>query len=115
MAGKRHGYHHALAHTAAKIARIHIKASTGVADPHALQKRQGLGAGVATAHLAMGAHRLDHLRPHRHDGIERAQGVLEYHGDIAAAHLSHGFERTHQQVLAIKQNLALVGHLLLMF
>ena len=62
----------------------------------------------------VGPHGLDDLGPDRHDGVKRAQRVLENHGNVAAAHLAHALERARQQIFAIKHNLALIGHLLFM-
>ena len=91
IAGKGHGNHDSLTHTARELVRILIDALLGLGDTHEVQKLGGtlerLLLGVATVQTKTLAHLLADL-------IDRIQGghrILEDHRDIVAANVLHLF------------------------
>ena len=91
IAGKRHGNHDALTHTAGELVRILVDALLGLGNANEVQKLGGalerLLLGVATVQTKSLAHLLADL-------IDRVQGghrILEDHRDIVAANMLHFF------------------------
>jgi hypothetical protein len=85
LAEQRHRDHHALAHAAGEFVRIRVEPARRLGDAHALEERDRGGPRLGLAHAAVGDQNLGHLPADPEIGIERGHGVLEDHGDAAAA------------------------------
>ena len=83
--GEAHGEHDTLAHAAAELVGVGIDGALRRADAHAAQQGDGADAGGGGGEAAMGGHRLDELAGDAQDRVQRRHGVLEDHGDFAAA------------------------------
>ena len=82
---QRHRDHHALAHAAGKLVRIHADAARGIGNAHRFERFDRAAARFAARHLAMQLQRLDHLPFDRQERIERGHRVLKDHADAVAA------------------------------
>jgi hypothetical protein len=82
-----HGDHDALSHPAGELVRVGLDALLGPRDLHPLHEPDGLLLGVGLVHPPVLAEHLPDLPADREHGVERAQGVLEDHGDLGAADL----------------------------
>ncbi len=65
--------------------RIHVEAAFRLGDSHPIEHRNCRRAGLALVHAAMGDQNFGHLPADPQVRIERRHGVLEYHGNAAAA------------------------------
>jgi hypothetical protein len=68
--------------------RILTEAALGGWDSHLAQSLQSEQAGGVPVELSMHTHRLDDLVFNRQDRVKRGHGVLEDHGNAAAADLA---------------------------
>ena len=85
---QRHGDHHALTHTAGKLVGEVIYCRLGVAHSHFRQQLDSPGAGLFFAHLMVKYQWLHQLFADGHVGVEAGHGILEDHGNVAAAYLA---------------------------
>ena len=86
IAGERHGDEAALAHAARELMGVAVHRHRGIGNPDLAQELDRALAGLAAGEAGMGADLLLDLPA---DGIDRGQrghGILEDHGDLAAAH-----------------------------
>jgi hypothetical protein len=95
-------------HAAAELVRIGGQPLLRAGDADQAQRVPGAGAGDAAADLLVRLHRLDHLGVDAQDRVERHHGVLEHHGDVAAAQAPHLAFVQPGDVAAAEQDLS--GH-----
>jgi hypothetical protein len=107
IAGERHRDHHALAHAAGELMRIGLKAPRRVGDPDEPEQLDDACLALLAALVVVEQDGLADLVPNRHHGIERAHGLLEHHGDVAAADVRHAGAREIQEVDAFELDPAL--------
>src|SRR5471032_1758180 len=86
--------------------RIRAQPFVGTRNAHGRQRFARLFARGASAHVAMRAHRFDHLCVHALHRIEGGHGVLEHHRDTAAAQAPHLRFGQADKVLSLEQDLA---------
>ena len=98
VARQGHGDEHALALAAGELVGIGIQRALRVQADQLEQLLGGTGAATFGQLL--------HLRADEHGGVERGQGVLVDHGDLAAAQLVHLLVGEVEQVLAVVHDLA---------
>ncbi len=77
---QRNGEHHALTLTTRQLVRVGLRRFGGRGDADVLQQLQRAGVrGPAVALRAVHDHRLDDLRTHLHERVERGHRLLEHH------------------------------------
>ena len=79
LARQRHRDHRALAHAARQLMRIRPRPLARRRDPHRLQHRYRVRAGLVPADSLVQHLHLGNLPPHRHHRIERRHRLLEHH------------------------------------
>ena len=85
VGGQGDGDHGALAHAARKLVRIAVDPLFGRGDAHQFQQLHGAAVQLAPIQGGVFAQGLANLLAHRQHRIERADGLLEDHADLAAA------------------------------
>ena len=105
LRGDGDGDHHPLALAAGQLVRIGLQLLLGRGDADGAEQLQRAGAGLASAEAEVQAQHLLDLEADREGRVQRGDGLLEDHGDLApdqAAALGRG----HRQQVA-----AVIGHL----
>ena len=88
-AGERHRDERALPHPAAHLVRVVLEAPVRVGDADPLEQVARPRPGGPARHAAVALEHLGDLEPHRHDGVQRRERVLEDHRDVAAPAVAH--------------------------
>ena len=91
--GEAHGQHHALAHAAGELMGKRIHGAVGRGHAHATQQVDRAAACGRRREAAVRRHRLDELSGNAQHRVQRRHGVLEHHGDLAAAHRANCLRR----------------------
>ena len=107
-AGKGHGDHDALAHTAGELMGILLGHDLGVRDLHVPENLHGLCRGLLLFHVLVNHEHLGDLLLDGEHRVQGGHGLLEDHGDLVAADLVHLLHGDLGQVPAVEQDLAAV-------
>ena len=107
IAGKPDGDHHALAHTARQLMRVLRQAARRVRYADQGEQLDGAGARFRLAHLQMNEQRLHDLQADAQHRVERGHRLLEDHGDLPAAQLTHLLLGEREQLPTIEADVAL--------
>jgi hypothetical protein len=107
LQGQRHGDHDALAHTAGELVRVVVHPRRGGRDLHPVHQLDGLGLGLLLGEALVDAEHLAELVAHGEHRVQRAERVLEDHGDPPAADLAALLGGHLEHVLAAEEDLAL--------
>ena len=89
LVGQSHGDHDPLAHAPAELVRIVLSSGGRGGNAHLFEQLDGPAESVLLVDPVVGEHRLLDLEPDLQHRVERAQRVLEDHGDILASKLPH--------------------------
>jgi len=86
--------------------RVGLDPLAGRGDRDPLHEADGLLEGVALVEATVHPEHLGDLPPHREDGVQRAQRVLEDHRDLRATRLAALLLRHRQQILTAVADVA---------
>ena len=106
MAAQGNGDHHPLTHTAGELVGILVESLFRHGDADQFQHFNRMLLGLMLVHARMNFQGLHDLLSNGKNRVERGHGLLEDHGDFAAANLSHFIFALFQQVLPFKEDLA---------
>ncbi|MCX7363257.1 MAG: hypothetical protein NTV97_15570 [Alphaproteobacteria bacterium] len=106
LVGEAHGQHHALAHATGELVGKRIHRAVGRGHAHAPQQVDRAAARGLRGEAAVRRHRLDELSGNAQDRVQRRHGVLEHHGDLAAAHGANSLVVEKREVAALEQDRA---------
>ena len=107
-ARKRHRDHHALAHAAGELVRVHVEPLFRLLDAHVLHRLHGDPARLLRAHLLVQEDGLHQLVADGVDGVEARHRLLEDHGDLPAADGEHVVLGERADVAALEVDAATV-------
>jgi len=102
VAGKADRDHHPLAHAPGELVRILGEAPVRVGYADQLQQIERARARRLFVHVLVDDERFHDLQSDGEHRIERGHGLLEDHGDVAAAQLAHLRLGNLQQVAALE-------------
>ena len=89
LAGEGQGDHHPLAHAPAEVVRVLLEAPLRLADADHPEELDRSLIRALLAEAQMEHHGLRELQTDGQHRIERGHGLLEHHGDLAAAHTAN--------------------------
>jgi hypothetical protein len=107
-ARERHRDHHALAHAAGELVRVHGQPLLGLLDADVLHRLHGDGTRLADPDLLVEQDRLEQLVADRVDRVQARHRLLEDHGDLPAADREHVLLAQRADVAALEQDAAAV-------
>ena len=87
--GNRHRDHHPLPHPARQFVRILPHPLIRLRQPHRLQRRQRLSAGLGPVHQCMGPDRLGQLGAHGQNRVQAGHRLLKDHRDAISPQSAH--------------------------
>ena len=102
VAGKSEGDHHPLAHAAGQFVRVLVQHA--LAKPHPADRRSSALAGLVTPDILMSCDSLGDLPANLQGRVDRHAGILEHHGDLAAAKRPHIALALREKVLTAERD-----------
>ena len=109
FAGKGHGDHHPLLHSAREFVGVLAQAALRAGNAHQMEQLLRPGPGLGLGEIFVEQEHLGELPFHRVDRAQRGEGVLKDDGDPVAPDLPQPGEGKLEQVLSLKENLPLIG------
>src|SRR5579864_2978782 len=105
-----HGDHGALTHPATELMREVVDTALSIRDTHLPEQIDAPAFNIVVGDLVVGVHRLVDLITDAEHRVQRAQGVLEDHGDVATADVPELLLGQLEEVAPLEHDLA-VHHL----
>ncbi len=102
VAGKRHGDHHTLAHTAGELVRVVAHTLARIGDAYHVERRHGDLERLLLRLPLVPEDHLHHLVADFEDRVQRGHRLLEDHADLVAPQLAHLRQRELQQIGAVE-------------